>query len=200
MNKVTWILCCLLIVITPQLCLAEVPHTLSGIVLGGELSSVADRLIQETIMPVRHLESLKEGEVEVPPGFKTGLITYTTCEEPWRVVRMRFKYENNSKKFYDQLLKRYKSKFGKPDEWRGDPFHVTIAWKWKFVDAAGNHISMILQHNTKDQDEKKGNSVKMTMWNLIDQEAICFKKAEAAKAGKKATKPGSVDWKQLIPH
>ena len=199
MKIVKWMLWCLLAVATPQLCLAEAPHKLGGIVLGGELSHVVDLLIQETIMPVRHLESLKEAEVMVPEGFKTGIITYTTCEKPMRVVRIRFKYADGSKKFYNQLLKRYESRFGKPGEWRGDPFHIKIAWKWQFVDTAGNSISMVLQHNTKDQDEKKGNSVKMSMWNLVDQEARCFEKAHSSDTGKKIEERKSVDWKQLIP-
>jgi hypothetical protein len=112
---------------------------------------------------------------------------------------MRFKYTNGSKKFYDELLKRYNARFGKPSEWRGDPFHITIAWKWRFVDQAGNTISMILQHNTKDQDEKKGNSIKMTMWNLLEQESRCFEKAHASETGKKTQKRKTVDWEQLIP-
>lgn len=28
----------------------------------------------------------------------------------------------------DELLERYEAHLGKPDEWRGDSFHIVIAW------------------------------------------------------------------------
>ena len=49
----------------------------------------------------------------------------------------------------DELLERYKVNLGKPDEWRGDPFNILIAWKWSFTDKDGNNISLILQHNAR---------------------------------------------------
>jgi hypothetical protein len=89
-------------------------------------------------------------------------------------------------------------------EWRGDPFHVLIAWKWSFTDSQNNQISMILQHNTKDEEEKLGNAVKITLTNLLDQERICFEKKypdyRSAKPSQQAEKkPGSVLWDRLLP-
>ena len=63
-----------------------------------------------------------------------------------------------------------------PMDWRGDPFHVVLAWKWGFTDNDGNHISLILQHNTLDQEQKMGNSIKMTVTNWIDDEEACYLK------------------------
>ncbi len=181
---------------------AEVPHQLAGFVLGGEMNDYKDLLKLDTILPIRYFETLKEVEIKEIEGFKTGLITFGTCSEPWKVVRFKFKYADSSKKFYNKLLKRFKKRFGEPNEWRGDPFHIVLAWKWSFTDKDNNRISLILQHNTRDQEEKKGNSVKMTMWNLIEKETLCHEK-KRAETGKKSPKTGrkskKIDWNIFIP-
>jgi hypothetical protein len=69
--------------------------------------------------------------------------------------------------------------FGKPDRWRGDPFHVLVAWKWSFTDKEGNRISMILQHNIEDTTRKIGNAVKLSMLNFEEEEIQCFEKKES---------------------
>lgn len=101
-------------------------------------------------------------------------------------------------------MKRYKKRFGEPSEWRGDPFHIVIAWKWSFVDANNKTISLILQHNTKDEEEKIGNSVKLTIWDLINEEQRCAeqKSADMQKSSRKkerGEKSKSIDWDRLIP-
>ena len=181
---------------------AEVPHELAGFVLGGEMNDYKDLLKLDTILPIRYFETLKEVEIKKIEGFKTGLITFGTCSEPWKIVRFKFKYADFSKKFYNKLLKRFKKRFGEPNEWRGDPFHIVLAWKWSFTDKDNNRISLILQHNTRDQEEKKGNSIKMTMWNLIEKETLCHEK-KRAETGKKSPKTGrkskKIDWNIFIP-
>ena len=81
---------------------------------------------------------------------------------------------------------------------------MVIAWKWAFTDKEGNHISLILQHNTMDEEEKIGNSVKLTMINRFESERICFesKEPEAAISSDQAGKEGNkqpVDWDLFIP-
>jgi hypothetical protein len=181
---------------------AEVPHELAGFVLGGELKVYKDLLKLDTILPIRYFETLKEVEIKEIEGFKTGLITFGTCSEPWKIVRFKFKYADSSKKFYNKLLKRFKKRFGDPNEWRGDPFHIVLAWKWSFTDKDNNSISLILQHNTRDQEEKQGNSIKMTMWNLIDIETLCLEKKRAEtdkKSPKTSRKSKKIDWNKFIP-
>ena len=160
----------------------------------------------ETALPIRHMECLREVEIHEMEGFRRGLISYGTCALPGQIVRIKLKYADSTKKFYDMLFKRFKKRFGEPVEWRGDPFHVVVAWKWSFVDKENNHISLILQHNTKDEEEKMGNSVKLTMWNLIEDERRCFEKkkpdfSEMSKKRKQLSKgDGPIDWNRLIPH
>ena len=181
---------------------ADAPHELAGFVLGGRIEDFKDMVEMSTVLPIRYLESMKEVEAKEINGFKTGLITYGTCIEPSRIVRIKFKYADDSKRFFDALLERYKANLGKPDEWRGDPFHIVIAWKWHYTDNDGNRISIILQHNTRDEEEKEGNAVKMTMWNLMLKEDRCFAQKNPAAGSPPVftfEDPASVNWKPLIP-
>ncbi|MEJ2728269.1 MAG: hypothetical protein P8185_07125 [Deltaproteobacteria bacterium] len=124
-----WILT-LAVFIWPSICPAtEVPHELAGFMLGGKIMDYKDRIKPNSVLPVRYVESLKEVETKDMWGYKTGLVTYTTCAVPPKIVRLKFKYADSSKTFYDQLLKRFKARFGEPDEYRGDPFHIFLAWK-----------------------------------------------------------------------
>jgi hypothetical protein len=199
-----WILA-LVIFIWPSICsAAEVPHELAGFMLGGKIMDYQDRIKPDSVLPVRYLESLKEVETKDMWGYKTGLVTYATCLVPPKIVRLKFKYADSSKTFYNHLLKRFKARFGQPDEYRGDPFHVVIGWKWAFMDENNNDISLILQHNTRDEEEKQGNSIKMTMWNLLKEEVHCFEeKHPEAPASKSADfkfdENEEINWERFIP-
>jgi hypothetical protein len=200
-----WILA-LAMFIWPSVCpAAEAPHELAGFILGGKLTDHIEKVDMDTVLPLRYLESLKEVEAKDIRGFKTGLISYGTCMDQPRIVRLKFKYADASKTFYDELLERFKARFGKPDEYRGDPFHIVVAWKWSFIDKDNNNISLILQHNIRDEEEKQGNSVKMTMWNLFNQEIRCFENKQPVSAKSESTnskfnKTDSIDWEHFIPH
>ena len=124
----------------------------------------------ETSLPIRHMESTREVEIKPIKGFKNGLIAYSTCAAPNRIVRIKLKYSDSSKTFYEKLKKHIDARFGKCDEYRGDPFHIVVAWKWSFIDKDNNKISLILQHNTRDEEEKMGNSIKLTMTNLLESD------------------------------
>ncbi len=205
MKKIMFRLVLLLVFILPNFCWAEAPHELAGFVLGGTVADYKPMLKLETILPIRYFETLKEVETINIEGYKAGLVTFGTCMDPWRIGRIKFKYADSSKKFYDELLKRFKACFGEPDEWRGDPFHIVIAWKWSFTDKDNNRISLMLQHNTRDAEEKMGNTIKMTMWNLIEAENQCFEKQQAESLSKSG-KPNhgsksrqTIDWDIFIP-
>ena len=157
----------------------------------------------ETSFPIRYREFLRQVEIRETPGFKSGLITFGTCADPGGIVQIKLKYADSSKKFYKDLFKLYKARFGEPAEYRGDSFQVLIAWKWSFRDAEGNRISMILQHNLKDPNQKMGNNIKLTMWDLIDKERVLYEQRMGLKQEKKiAVQPKEIkpaEWERLIP-
>ena len=154
---------------------ADVPHQVAIFKLNGNIADVKDYVITETALPIRRMENIEEVEIKPIAGIKSGLIAYTTCTSPGQIVRIKLKYKDSSKKFYEKLLKRIKNKWGKPTEYRGDPFHIVISWKWSFLAKDGHRISMTLQHNSMDSEEKMGNAIKMTMSSLIEEDQRCYK-------------------------
>ena len=154
---------------------ADAPSQVGGFVLNQDIKKFEDRVIMDTALPVRYAENFEEVEIKFTQGFKSGLITYGTCDQPGHIVRIKLKYADSGKKFYQDLLKRFKKRFGEPAEYRGDPFKIVDAWKWSFVNEQNQNISLILQHNTKDEEEKMGNSVKLTNTTLMDKDLLCYK-------------------------
>ncbi len=196
---------CLLFV--SGICLAQTaPHELCGCKLGADINAVKMQIKVDTDMPVRYMESVHEVEIQKIEGFKSGIIAYGKCNEGSKILRIKLKYADASRAYYDQLLKRYEQRFGKPSEWKGDPFQVVIAWKWSFVDKQNHRISLILQHNTKDEERKMGNSVKLTDITLFEKEWQCFeeqfphhrKVSKEKKSSQKKKK--EMNWDLLIPH
>jgi hypothetical protein len=175
MRKLT----CLAILITalffPGMGSAQVPQQIAGIRLGATLDQYKTILQMDTALPVRHMEYISE--VEIKPsfeGYRSGYVFYGNCDKPGRIVKIKLKYEHSDKDFFDDLVKRFKQKFGNPDQYRGDAFRAFIAWKWSFKDKDGNNISLILQHNSADVEEyTRGNSVKLSATSLIEKEAKC---------------------------
>jgi len=186
-----------------DICLAQAPHQVGGFVLGKDIADYKEMVRMETSLPIRHMEYLREVEIKEMEGFKSGLICYGTCEVPGRIVRIKLKYADSTKKFYKALLERFKERFGEPTEWRGDSFKVVIAWKWSLTDSENNKISLTLQHNTKDVEEKMGNSVKLTISNFIEEERLCFEKRhlETRERPRKQEEKarGKIDWDRFVP-
>lgn len=176
----------------------EVPDELAGFRLGGHFKDVKERVRAETMLPLRFSPFIHEVETVDIPGYKFGLLWVGNCSLPGRIVRIKMKYANPTKAFYKELLERLEDRFGKPDEWRGDPFHIFEAWKWGFKDKNGNDISMILEHDAGEGPETMGNSIKLTMWNLVENEKRCYRRKNPDSVAGKASTP-SVDVDRLIP-
>jgi len=182
------------------ICVAQAPHEIGGFILGKDIQAYKEGLVFASDMPIRYLDSIHEVEIKPIPGFKSGLLTYGTCLQKDRILRIRLKYVDSSKKFYDELLKRFKQRFGEPDEWRGDPFHIVINWKWSFTDKDNHRISLQLQHNIEDVEEKIGNTVKLSLPQAIEAENRCYEKASvSADEGQPSQSSVAPDWNRLIP-
>ena len=156
---------------------ANAPHQIGPFILNHDIAKFADYVYMDTTLPIRYMESIHEVEIKPIKGFKSGLIAYGTCATSNHIVRIKLKYKDNSKDFFEKLKKRIVKRFGESDEYRGDPFHIVIAWKWSFVDENNHKISLTLQHNTRDEEEKMGNSIKLSMTRLIDDERECHAKS-----------------------
>ena len=183
----------------------KAPRKIAGLILGEQISMFVDLVQMETSIVLRDRQYLREVRIREIDGYKTGTVDFGNCSKPGQIVRIKLKYEYEDKHFYEELLEKYKKKFGEPDEWRGDPFHVIIAWKWSFRDEKGNKISLILQHS-RDEDYKWGNSVKLTNTTLLEQERLCYEKknkeegvSEETKSSSKKRKVSIKDYQPFIP-
>ena len=198
----SWILS---LIWVPALALAAAPHQLGGFVLNQNISAFEDRILMDTALPVRYAENIEEVEIKPTQGFKSGLIAYGTCSKPGHIVRIKLKYTDPSKKFYEDLLKQFKKSFGEPDEYRGDAFKIVIAWKWSFVDEENHKISLILQHNAMDEDEKIGNAVKITDTTLMEEDLDCYRRKQLDSRDRlrqrkwESVDPGDTGWERFIP-
>ncbi len=180
----------------------DYPTRLGGCMLGADINDYKGPIKRDTAMPIRYMTYLTEVETGKMKGYKSGLIAYGNCADPGRIVRVKFKYSDSSRKFYDNLLSRFKERYGEPTEWRGDPFHIVVAWKWSFLDSEKRRISMILQHNTRDSEQKMGNSVKITLSSLLEEERRCFEKKRShnrSRGENRNSGNGPVSWDNLIP-
>jgi len=183
----------------------DAPHQVSVFKLNGKIEDIKDYVIMETALPIRYMENIEEVEIKPVEGLKSGLIAYTTCAEPGHIARIKLKYKDSSKKFYEQLLKRIKNVYGEPSEYRGDPFHILLSWKWSLVDKDGNRISMTLQHNSMDTEEKMGNAIKLTLISLIEEDQRCYETKNLDQRQKlrqrkgKLIVPGLTGWDRFVP-
>ena len=201
-----FILTAMLITFPGQTVAAEkAPNKIGGIVLGDQIAMYLDLVRMETATPIRDQQYLRVVEIRDLEGYKSGTVAFGNCASPGRIVRIKLKYENPEKEFYEALLDRYKKKFGEPDKWRGDPFHVIIAWKWSFRDKNNNNISLTLQHS-RDEDYKWGNSVKLTNTTLVEKEQNCYGQKSQEKSGSHKGKSSSKrkelkeeDYQRFIP-
>ncbi len=194
MKHAALFLACLFILAPP--CLAgQAPLSIGGISLGVPLNTVKDKLDIQSSLPIRYFESVTETVVKPLPGFKSGLVCHGSCAAPGLIVRLKFKYQDPSRVFFDQILLQYKKRFGEPGEWKGDAFGLIHAWKWTFTAQNGHAVSLILQHNEKAEDEKLGNAVKLTDMTLWDAERACFDKSRTDTPDA----PLPENWDPLLP-
>jgi hypothetical protein len=183
----------------------KTPNKIAGFVLGDQIAMYIDLVRMETAIPIRDQQYLRVVAIRELEGYKSGTVAFGSCANPGQIVRIKFKYEYSDKQFYEALLDRFKKKFGEPDKWRGDPFHVIIAWKWSFRDKNNNKISLTLQHS-RDEEYKWGNSVKLTNTTLVEKEQNCYRQKRRGKSGSKKGKSSSKrkklteeDYQRFVP-
>ena len=178
---------------------AQMPTQIGGFTLDTDMEQYQQLLKAETALPIRFMEGLKEVEIQRMPGFKSGYLAYGTCAKPGKVVRIKLKYDDSSKDFFEKLLQDHKKRFGKP-KWLGDPFQAVLTWKWSLEDEQ-NQVDLYLQHNLSNKEEKFGNSLKLTMLNLMEDELSCFaaKNPNYRQSSSQNTDSEPVEWDNLIP-
>lgn len=179
---------------SPAVAAQKVPHEVGGFVLGSDMSDypevVATNFLKETVVTDWH-------------GFRKGIIAVGVCKYTDKILKIRLKYDDSSKKFFKKLLAEYKKQFGPPDEWKGDSFGILHVWKWHFTDSENRKVSLLLQHNLRNTNENIGNMVKISYPEMIEEERRCFnqlceeKKSDQDK--KRLEELKKPDWQYMIP-
>jgi hypothetical protein len=178
------------------------PTSLGGITLGEDISSIRNICRMHTEIPLSQERHLMEVQL-IPhhaPGVKSGTVAYANCDQIGRIVRIKLKFDNNTKEFFDELLQRYRTRFGKPPEWRGDPFQTVMSWKWRFLNPEGEQVNLELTHS-RDEDYKTGNFVKITLRSLWLREDACqdAKNESGAQNDRAPTPANKLDYRLLVP-
>lgn len=151
------------------------PREIAGYRLGTNIKSYGDRIAPEASFAVRLRPYLKEAAVSVPEGFASGYVVYGTCDAPGTIVRIKVKYEDDRRAFFDGLLEALKKRYGLPSEYVGDPFQAYVAWKWVFGVSKAEKITMILSHYDGDDEEHtQGNALKLSLISQILEESRCY--------------------------
>jgi len=182
-----------------------VPGRIAGIVLGAQIDQIRDMLRMETALPVRRSEFLTEIELKPLDGYVSGSVTHGNCQYPGRIVKVKLRYQRDDKGFFDELHRRFKERFGETSEYKGDPFRMFLAWKWSFTDDRGNRVSLILQHNSmEDEDFPSGNVVKMSLTSDIEKERACYERLHPQeKVREGGAQPGrdraQEDFRRFVP-
>lgn len=183
---------------------AEFPTHLGGFALGEDISGYKELVQMETCREMARTPYLFEGEIIPGQGFRSGFVIYGMCDRPNKILRISLKFSDSSRRFFNQLLDRYRERFGPPGEYKGDPFQTLVAWKWSFARLEGERISLILQHNTRVEEEKKGTVVKMTLTSQMEKEKACHeRKKPASEQGLPLFRPKLTQeemWKQFVPY
>jgi hypothetical protein len=180
---------------------AKFPIHLGGFTLGDDVNNYKTVLNMESCRIVSFNQYLTECEINDHAAFKSGLITYGLCDKTDKILRIKLKFRDASKKFYNKLLKQYKKQLGEPTEYKGDPFQTLIAWKWSFKNEKNQRISLILQHNALVEDEKMGNAVKLTLIDQIEKERDCYLKNHPDETKPPAVKLSKKElWELYVPY
>ncbi len=201
MKRTIFILCFSILLFSNTSALAKFPVHLGGFTLGNDIKNYPNQINLESCREIPFNRYLGEGEIISHPGFKSGLISYGLCDRPNKILRIKLKFADSSRKFFNKLLKKYKQQLGPPSEYKGDPFQTIIAWKWSFTNDQNERISLILQHNRMVEDEKMGTAVKLTLTSQIEKERTCFmtKFPETKNTHTQSQIPQKALWKLFVP-
>ncbi len=182
---------------------SKVPKGIAGFEIGKDIDAYVDRIRKDIELVEVDYPYLTAYEILPFPGFRGGFLVVGNCTGSRKVLRVKLKYSNSSEKFFDMLKRGIERRFGKPIEYRGDPFHVFVAWKWRFVDSEGNVVSLILQHYTgSDEEYASGNSIKINYLSAIKAERRCYekKKKNMLKTNLSRKKPLPNDLDYYLPY
>jgi hypothetical protein len=151
------------------------PKSIAGFTLGESVERYGQYCRMEQSVPVSDAPFLSEVLVkpDVLPGVRGGSLAFGNCRNQGSLVRVKLKFNDRGKGFFDKLYDRYENAFGEPDKYLGDAFKNVIAWLWLFRNDKGEEVSLVLMWS-RDKEVRPGVSIKMTHRTLMDAEYECY--------------------------
>ncbi|WP_432737716.1 hypothetical protein [Maridesulfovibrio sp. FT414] len=170
----TLIIMAILLMASSALSAQNAPESIAGITIGNNISSVHSLLDMDSAASPWQEEYIKRIALKDLEGYRSGYVVVGNCKRKDIILRMKLKYEDDSMDFFNQLYAKFEKRFGRPNDWRGNPFGTLKVWKWSLNDEKGN-ISLILQHFSGDDDSiSSGNSIRLSRPSWIAEEEECW--------------------------
>ena len=175
--RLLFLLVCLLFL--PGVSWADAPKSIAGIGLGANVDQLADKVDMSSAIPLWRSEYLSKVSLKPIEGFRSGYVVYGNCKNKGQVVRIKLSYEDESNEFYNRLHSELTKKYGKPAEWRGNPFGTLKIWKWSVKDSNKDSIGIILErYEGEDDSFTPGNSIRLTNGTRMEEEKACLEASE----------------------
>jgi len=185
MMRVTLLVFCLALFAAPALADTKAPTGIAGFSIGADIKEYKAKVDMAEADKEFFRPCLSQAPINPMPGYRSGYLSYGTCQNPGMVVRIKLNYEDDSLDFFNKVLEALKGQYGDPDEWRGNAFGTLRTWKWSMTSEVGDDISLILMYYQGDDGAyTKGNSIRINAYNRIVAEEECYK----AKGGDKQAK------------
>ncbi|BCS89355.1 hypothetical protein [Pseudodesulfovibrio sediminis] len=152
------------------------PSSLAGFTLGSDIEKYDRYCNPDKAIPVSDAPFLSEALIkgDVLPGVRGGSLSFGNCRNTGKLIRIKLKFYDRGKGFFENMLRKYEKAFGEADTYLGDAFKNVIAWEWVFKNTKGEEISLILMWS-RDQEVRPGVSIKMTHESLMRAEFECYK-------------------------
>jgi len=176
------------------------PTNLAGFTLGSDIKKYDSFCDMDTSTPMSDAPFLSEVLIKPDslPGVRGGSLNYGNCKNVGKLVRVKIKFHDRSQDLFNELLDKYKDRFGKPDNYKGDAFKNVIAWEWDFNNGKGEQISLLLMWS-RDKEIRPGVSIKMTNVTMFDEEYDCFKAKDYEFSKDKASRTKIKSLNEYVP-
>jgi hypothetical protein len=181
---------------------AGAPDSIVGIKLGTPIQDLHEMVDLGAAVPIWGSDYLLRVPLRFVKGYQSGYVVYGNCAQIGKVLRIKLTYEDESEEFFGRVLHALTQRYGKPSEWRGNPFGTLKIWKWSLRDAHRERTSIILQHYVGDDDTfTQGNSIRLTDSTLIEGERACYesKRKDKKTASCPELTPEKIDFDWFLP-
>ena len=168
---------------------AKSPKSIAGFTLGLPVTACKQKLYPDYLLEKTVL-------LDVP--FRKGYIYYGNCKHKDKILKLKVKYADKSKKFFKHLYAKLAQKYDDPGKWEGDSFGILAIHKWQFIDEAGHRVTLAIEYNSKDEELSMGTVLKISYPVMIEEERICALREQKKFVPEKRV-PSSNIWDDLLP-